>query len=147
VDNQITETIIVQGKAADLYELWADFENFPKFVTRIKSVEKTGEHSSHWVMEGPSGMSIEWDAETTRLERNKRIAWSSTGGDIKTSGQVTFNPLPQHETEVTVTLHYVLPNHPDQSAIAELFKDVKEDLQRDLRNFKAYAEGMFDRIV
>ena len=31
----------------------------------------------HWVMKGPLGTDIEWDAETTRMDENERIAWNS----------------------------------------------------------------------
>ena len=62
----------------------------------ITSVHKTGDGLSHWVMEGPLGKKIEWDAEATRMEPNKRIAWNSCDqGDITTSGQVTFKELPK----------------------------------------------------
>jgi uncharacterized membrane protein len=148
MSNQVTKSIIIQGKVADLFTLWADFENFPNFMKHIKSVEKTGEGTSHWVMTGSSNTTIEWDAEITRLEENKRIAWSSKGGagDIKTSGQVTFTALPHGETEVTVTRHYAPPAGLDAGVAGELFSNPENALLRDLRNFKAYAEGMPDRI-
>lgn len=140
--NQTTQTIIVKGDVSKIYSLWENFENFPHFMKHIKAVRKTGERTSHWVMEGPLGKDLEWDAETTRLEPNKRIAWNSrNSGDITTSGQVTFNELPHGETEVTVTLQY----DPPAGAIGEFFARLLDDpagkLNDDLRRFKAYAEG------
>ena len=95
-------------------------------------------------MEGPLGILIAWEVETTRLEKNKRIAWSSKdkGGDIKTSGQVTFNPLPQGQTEVTITLQYSPPAGVIGQVVAEVLANPEGRLVDDLRNFKAYAEGM-----
>lgn len=144
---QVTKSIIVKGDVSDVYRLWANFENFPHFMKHIKSVTRTGDRTSHWVMEGPLGRKVEWDAETTRLEENKRIAWNSTGGDIKTSGQVTFNELPNNQTEVTVILQYVPPAGKAGEMVAELFGDLEGKLHEDLRNFKAYAEGMPDRTA
>lgn len=93
--DRITKSIIVQGNINDIYQLWANFENFPRFMENIESVTKTGNGLSHWVMAGPLGQKVEWDAETTRLEENKRIAWNSKdNSDLTTSGQVTFNQLP-----------------------------------------------------
>ena len=40
-------------------------------------------------------------APNARFEKGKRIAWNTVGGDVETTGQVTFNDLPQAETEVT----------------------------------------------
>lgn len=145
--NQVTKSIIVQGSVDHIYNLWADFENFPNFMKNIKSIKKTGNHTSHWVIEGPRQTTIEWTTEVTRLEPNKRIAWNSTGGDIKTSGQVTFTALPQGATEITVTLHYTPWTDPVSNVATELFSEIENRLIRDLRNFKAYAEGMKDRIV
>src|SRR5688572_32393150 len=78
--DQTTKTIIVGCAVGDVYETWANFENFPSFMKHVKSVTRTGDKMSHWVVEGPLGKSVEWDAETTRLEKNKRIAWNSKEG-------------------------------------------------------------------
>ncbi len=142
----VTKSIIVKGDVEDVYNVWANFENFPHFMRHIKSVTKKGDGISHWVMEGPLGTSIEWDAETTRLEENKRIGWNSIEGDIKTSGQVTFTALPNNETQLTVMLKYVPPGGLPGHVVAELFGDPEGKLEDDLRNFKAYIEGMHDRV-
>ena len=144
---QVTKNIIVQGNLSDVYHLWANFENFPRFMQYIQSVTKTGPDTSHWVMADPLGQTIEWDAKTTRLEENKRIAWNSmdSDSDITTSGQVIFNALPQGQVEVTVTLQYVPPAGKVGQAVATLFKDPEAMLVEDLQNFKAYAEGIYSR--
>jgi len=144
--DQITKSIIVQGNVTDIYNLWANFENFPHFMKNIKSITKTGPDTSHWVMEGPLGKTIEWDAKTTRLEENKRIAWNSmdSNSDITTSGQVTFNALPQGQVEVTATVHYV-PSGKIAEIGAALLANPEKQLAEDLANFKKYAEGMTTR--
>lgn len=137
---QVTKSIIVKADVKDAFAAWANFENFPQFMQHIKSVHKTGDDYSHWMMEGPLGTHIEWDAKTTRFEQNKRIGWSSVRGDIKTSGQVTFNSLPDNETEVTVTLQYVPPVGMAGEVVAELFGNPEQKLAEDLRNFKRFIE-------
>lgn len=144
---QTTKSIIVKAPVSEVYHIWANFENFPHFMQNIKSVSRTSDSLSHWVMEGPLGKLIEWDAETTRMEHNTRIAWNSRdGGDIKTSGQATFTELPDSQTEVTVTLQYVPPGGWAGEMAAKLFGDPEGSLEEDLRNFKAYAEGMYNRV-
>lgn len=145
---QVTRTIIVKAPLNDVYDIWANFENFPHFMKYIKSVRKTGDRLSHWVMEGPLGKEIEWDAETTRTDQNKRIAWNSrAGGDITTSGQVTFKELPQGQIEIAVTLQYVPPAGALGEVVAKIFKDPEDQLDEDLKNFKAYAESMQTRAA
>ena len=135
------KNILIKAPLADVYAAWADFENFPRFMQHIKSVSKTGERTSHWSMEGPLHTRLEWDAETTRLEENKRIAWSSINGDLKTSGQVTFNALPDGHVEVTVMLRYVPPAGVAGDLFARLLDDPEGKLITDLRNFKHYIEN------
>jgi uncharacterized membrane protein len=140
-DQQTTRSIIVKGSPSDLYHLWADLESFPRFMKHVKSVTRTGDNTTHWVAEGPLGKNVEWDAETTRLEEGKRIAWNSKdGSDVKTSGQVVFTPMPHDETQVTVTLQ-VAPQGTLAGAAAGLFGKLEESVEEDLRSFKAYAEA------
>lgn len=139
--DRITKSIIVDGDINRIYNLWANFENFPHFMHNIKSVTKMGNDMSHWMMEGPLGKTIEWDARTTRMEPNKRIAWNSMdNSDLTTSGQVTFNALPHDQVEVTVTLQYQPPAGKLGEMVANLFDDPEAKLEQDLYRFKTYAE-------
>jgi len=70
----VNGSIIVQGDVSHIFNLWADFENFPKFMKHIKSVERTGDNSSRWIAAGPLGIHVAWNAEITRFEQNRRIA-------------------------------------------------------------------------
>ncbi|HEX6385616.1 MAG TPA: SRPBCC family protein [Anaerolineae bacterium] len=146
--NQITKSIIVKSDVTDVFDLWSSFEHFPHFMKYIKSVTKTGPRTSHWEVEGPLGTTAKWDAEMTRLDENKRIAWNSKDheGNVTTSGQVTFNALPNDETEVTVLLQYTPPAGKAGELITNLFSDPEERLEEDLRNFKSFAEGKYNRI-
>ena len=147
---QVTKSVIVEASAEHLYGLWKNFETFPNFMSNIKLVQYTGEKTTHWEMEGPMGTTLEWEAETTKQDENKRIAWNSKDdeGDVTTSGQVTFNPLPNEQTEVTVTLQY----KPNKAGLAgdvvdRLFGKPEERLEEDLRNFKQFAERQVRRIT
>ena len=138
---QVTRTIMVSAPVADVYTMWANFENFPHFMKNMESVKKTGDGLSHWVMKGPLGTKLEWDARTTRMDENTRIAWNSLdGGDIKTSGQVTFNEMPEGVTQITVTLQYVPPLGKLGETVAHLFDNPEKKLEEDLNNFKNYVE-------
>lgn len=147
--DQVTKSIIVEGEVDYIYGLWEAFETFPNFMSNITLVNKTGENTSHWVMEGPLNTKLEWDAETTRKEENKRIAWNSKddGGDVTTSGEVTFTGLPDEQTEVTATVHYE-PNKAGLAGkvVSALFGNPEEKLETDLRNFKEYAEHDLRRV-
>jgi len=145
---QVTKSIIVKGEVSHIYNLWANFEQFPHFMKYIKSVTITGPRTSHWVMDGPLGFKVDWNAEMTRLEENKRIAWNSkdAAGIVTTSGQVMFNQLPNNETEVTVTVQYTPPAGKAGEILAKFFAHPDQRLEEDLRNFKYFAEGLLQPI-
>jgi uncharacterized membrane protein len=141
--DQFTKTIIVGADVGAVYGIWANFENFPHFMEHIVSVTKTGDRMSHWVMQGPLGTKVSWDAETTRAEPNTRIAWNSRdGSSIKTSGQAVFTDLQNGTTQVTVTLQYVPPAGSLGQLTADLFEKPEKRLEEDLARFKAYAESV-----
>jgi uncharacterized membrane protein len=146
---QITRNIIVKASPDEAFRAWANFENFPQFMKYIKSVTRSADGTSHWEVEGPMGTTVEWDAELTRIEANKRIGWSTKDrdGDVTTSGQVTFNPLPHNETEITVMMQYVPSGGAVGNIIANLFANPEQRVQEDLQNFKSYIEGMHERTM
>jgi uncharacterized membrane protein len=147
--NRVTRSIIVDGDTPYIYDLWAAFETFPNFMKYIKDVRVVRDNLTHWVMEGPLGTTIEWEAEITRREKNKRLGWNSKGnetGDIKTSGEVTFTGLPKEQTEVTVTLQYDPPAGIAGEVAARLFANPEERLEEDLRNFKRFAERRLEGL-
>lgn len=149
-DKTITKSITVNGDVSYVYSLWENFETFPTFMENIELVQDLGNGLTHWVMEGPLGVRLEWDAETTLKEPNTRIAWNSKDreADVKTSGQVVFADLGQGQTEVTATVHYE-PNKGGLAGdvVARLFGQPASRLETDLRNFKDFAEGRIDRIT
>ena len=145
--DQFTQSIVVLGNISDMYRIWSNFEVFPHFMSDIKSVTINGDGTSHWVMEGPLGTKIEWDAETTLLEENQRIAWNSKDHSaVTTSGQVTFRELGPNETEVTVTLRYDPPAGLAGEAVAALFTNPERRVRHDLERFKQYVESTSERI-
>lgn len=149
MSDQIMRTIIVKADVEKAYQVWENFENFPLFMKNIESVKRSGDGTSRWAMKGPLGKKVEWTAEVTRHDLNKRIGWSTKDhdGDITTSGQVTFNQLPQNETEVTVTMQYEPKGGAITGAVAGALTNPEKQLEEDLQNFKKHIEGMSSRTA
>lgn len=142
---QITKSIIVNGELPDLYEAWLDFGNHPNFMQHITSVTRKGHNVNSWVMEGPLNTRLEWTTKTTRVEPNRRIAWKTIDGDLKTSGQVTFTALPHGQAEITVTTQTIPPEDLVEKVANSLFEDEDTQLAQDLRSFKAMVEQRTER--
>lgn len=140
---QVSKSVIVKSDVSTAYHVWSDFETFPYFMKYVSKVEKIGPRKSHWEVKGPLGMTVEWTAETTRLDPNTRIGWNTKANDgtLTTSGEVVFTELPDEQTQVTVTMNYTPPGGKLGEAVAQLFADPEKRLEEDLRNFKAYIEN------
>lgn len=143
MSDKIVKNIIVKTDVENAYRIWSDFENFPMFMEHVKSVRKGSDDKSYWQVKGPLGTTVEWIAETTVKEENKRLGWSTKDmqGDITTSGQVLFNPLPKNETDVTLTFKIETKGGVAVDLVEKLFANPEKKIEEDLRNFKAYVEG------
>jgi uncharacterized membrane protein len=145
--DHMQQSIGVMATLSDVFNMWANFENFPLFMPQLRSVRKTGEATSHWVMDGPLGTEIEWDAQITESVPNQRIAWSSLpGSTVITDGQVTFRELGPNETEVTVRMAYDISGGPVVEAAANMFSNPESIVQESLRRFKEHMEKTPERL-
>jgi uncharacterized membrane protein len=140
MESELTRGIVVKGELPDVFALWEDFARFPEFMRYIRSVVKTGENTSHWVMEGFLGRDLEWDALTTEIRPNERIAWRSLGGHIHTTGRVEFCTPQPGMTQVTATIAYQPPQGKLGQLLSRFFHEPQRRLEEDLENFKEYAE-------
>jgi uncharacterized membrane protein len=140
---QVEKTVTILGSPEALYQYWRDFENLPRFMKHLESVQVTGERKSHWVAKAPAGKSVEWDAEIVEDTPNAQIAWRSTGETpAPNSGTVSFRPAPgDRGTEVRVALEYKPPGGTPGALLAKLFgEEPTQQVQDDLRRFKQIME-------
>lgn len=138
----VEKSINVNAPVDVLFGLWANFENFPKFMTNVQDIKIIGEGLSHWTVSGPAGVPVEWDAEITRLVPNEMIAWKSLeGSTVANAGYVLFEPNNDGSTEVTVRISYNPPAGAIGHAVATIFgADPKSEMDADLLRMKAMLE-------
>lgn len=136
----VIKFVVVNAPVAQVFEFWKNFENFPRFMENIESIQVIGPDLTHWKSKGPLGTSVEWDAKTIAVVENQKIAWQSTEGTIETHGAVTFEEL-EEGTKVTVGLEYQPPGGALGEAVAKMFSDPEDQLEEDLNRFKQVAEG------
>lgn len=133
----------IHREPAELYEFWRDFENLPRVMRHLASVERTGAGLSHWVARGPFGRTFAWDAEVINDEPGQLIAWQSVpGSQVATAGSVRFRTPPFREgTDLVITLKYEPPAFQIDAAVAEfLGHGVDAAVEQDLRSFKQLME-------
>jgi uncharacterized membrane protein len=124
------------------FDLFSDFEKFPEWMSHIKEVRRTGENYTRWTADAPLGLSVEWEAETTKLEPNRKIAWRTVRGDVEMEGEVTFEETEKGTTRMHVSLGYSPPAGHLGTLIAKLFgNDPEKEISEELRRFASLAES------
>lgn len=129
----------VEAEAEDLYAIWRDVEAASLWQEQITQVTKTGEATSHWVMQS-GDKTIEWDSEVLADEPGHRIAWRSIGGESDNAGEVIFEAAPGGRgTMVTVLQEFRMGK---LASAWETFvgRNPKQAVIENLRHFKAFAE-------
>jgi uncharacterized membrane protein len=107
----VRQAITINKQPDELYAIWRNFEQLPRFMTWVESVQDLGGGRSHWKVKTPAGGSIEYDAEIVEDIPGHRIAWRSLpGASVPNRGQVTFIAAPgDRGTEVTVAMQVAAP--------------------------------------
>jgi uncharacterized membrane protein len=140
---RFTETVTVNRPPDECYHFWRKIEDFPAFMTYLKSVRETGGGRSHWVAQGPAGREIAWDAEITEDVPGEVIAWRTLpGSDVPNAGRVLFQHAPRgHGTFVRLLMEYDPPAHAAGAWLAKLLgKDPKAHAYQNLHRFKQLIE-------
>ena len=132
----IAESIDVAVPVRVAYDQWTQFEDFPKFMQGIKRVKQLDDTSLDWTAE-IAGIERSWRAEITEQEPDTRVAWRSTSG-AKNAGQVSFQPLGDAMTRVTLELD-VEPEGAVESA-GDALGFVERQAEGDLQRFKEFIE-------
>src|SRR5258708_18763198 len=60
---KVQKIVFIDRPAAELYRFWRNFENLPRFMKHIEAVRVLDNLHSHWVLRGPAGVPVAWDAE------------------------------------------------------------------------------------
>ena len=140
---KLEQSITVDRPPDELYRFWRNFENFPRFMKHVESVEVKDDRHSHWIVKAPLGMKVEWDAEIISEIPDELIGWRSEGnGDVDNAGSVRFLQAPNGRgTEVRVMLQYDPPAGLVGAAMAKVLgEDPKDQVEEDLRRFKQVME-------
>ncbi len=140
----VQKTINIPASPEELYRFWENFTNFPRFMQHVKEVEDLGGGRSHWVVDGPAGSTVEWDAVITENIPNEYIAWTSDEeSEVMNEGSVRFQPNNRGGTRLTVHIGYTPPAGVFGHAVATMFgANPKQEMDEDMQRLKTlYGEG------
>jgi uncharacterized membrane protein len=136
---KVKESIEVQVPVAQAYNQWTQFEEFPKFMEGIQSVQQLDETHVRWVAE-IRGESREWVTEITEQKPDEKIAWKTTEGEVKNDGVVTFEESGDSQTRVNVQMD-VEGDSSAENVAGDLLGIVQSQVRGDLERFKQLIEN------
>jgi uncharacterized membrane protein len=137
---ELQETVHVDAAPERVYDLWVHGENFPHFMSHVEEVRTLGERRQHWVVRGPAGMRVQWDALITRAESPRLVSWrTEPGSTVQHAGSAQFEPF-DHGTRVTVRMSYNAGGAIGHALATLLGANPKQQLDDDLARMKMFVE-------
>ena len=139
---QIHKAIHIDAPVERVFEYWANFENFPQWMSHVRSVRDEGSNRYHWVVDGPAGVPVEWHSELVDVIENRQMGWRSLEGSmVDHSGRVQFEEDPAGGTRVQVEMCYVPIAGAVGHVVAKAFgTDPKTEMDADLMRLKSRIE-------
>lgn len=137
----LEKTLYIQAPIEHVFDCWANYENFPRFMSNVKSVKPLGGDRSHWTVRGPAGLGVPFDS-VAHMQRPTELAWESEpGSTVSNSGRVTLVPEGSG-TRVAVRLSYRPPVGAVGQAVSSLLgANPRKAFEDDLERMKQFIEG------
>jgi uncharacterized membrane protein len=133
----VEKIVDVDAPLSRVYNQWTQFEDFPLFMPGVKAVNQIDDTHVHWSAE-IMGKDLEWDAEITEQQPDKRISWRSISGKGN-AGTVRFEPMGQNRTRVRLVMAYepegAMENVGDSLGL------LNAQVQRAVSGFKEFIES------
>jgi uncharacterized membrane protein len=139
VSTKVEKRILVNVPVSTAYNQWTQFEEFPRFMEGIQSVQQLDDTHVQWVAE-VRGESRQWTTEITEQQPDERIAWKTIEGEVKNDGIVTFEQVGDGLTRVNVQMD-VEGDSPVENVASDLLGVVKGQVRGDLERFKQLIEN------
>jgi uncharacterized membrane protein len=118
------------------YNRWTLFEDWPKFMHRVDSVDQTDDTTLSFSTK-VWGITRRFEAEIVEQRPDQRIEWNATEG-LAHTGVVTFHKLADRLTRIEVSLD--VEPHGMLEKMGRGMRFTKRAVRADLHRFKALIE-------
>jgi uncharacterized membrane protein len=140
-DSFVEGLVTVRRPVDEVFRFYRDFENLPRFMGDVTTIEPTGPTTSRWTIVGPFGLRGHWTVEVTEERANELICYRTvTRGSATTFWEISFAPGSQAgETQVREVMR--LPGGRILRAALALFGKVPAaEVTSNLHRFKELLE-------
>lgn len=134
----VTHSTDVAVPVGTAYNQWTQFTSFPQFMDGVERIDQLTPTRTHWVTK-IAGVQREFDAEITEQHPEERIAWTSTTGEAKHAGVVTFHRLDENTTRVMIQIDWEPEGLIEKAGAALGFDD--RQVKADAAKFKEFIES------
>jgi uncharacterized membrane protein len=126
--NAAEKSISVNAPVAEVYERWLCFEELPKFVKAFGSVERIDD--THFSFNNERGGKEQSGViEVIQQIPERKIAWRTIGDSVGL-GVVSFEPLSDDATEITLKLRSAFDPSISGQRAAEYLLNFKQWIER-----------------
>ena len=138
----VQKTITVEAPVETVFAFWINFQNFPRFMSKVRDIRRIAGNRSAWTVAGPGGVPVQWIAEVVRAVPDQLIEWRSTSAStVRHNGIVRFEDDGAGGTRLNVRLAYMPPAGAFGHAVARIFgADPKSEMDADLMRMKSLIE-------
>jgi uncharacterized membrane protein len=111
-------------------------------MSNVREVKDLGDGRSHWIVSGPAGTRVEWDAVITAHSPNEVLGWRTEPNSlVQHAGIIRFIANPDRSTTVNIRLTYNPAVGGLGHIMASLFgADPKSQMDDDLVRMKSFIE-------
>jgi uncharacterized membrane protein len=139
----VEDAITVAARPDEVWERVSDYSVFRLIMPDVREVRRSADgRRSHWVITGPAGLPVSFDAEETGREDGREISWRSCDGQLVAhAGTLRLDPVDGDRTRLQVRLTYNPIAGAVGHAVAAMFRaDPKHKLHDDLQRVKSFLE-------
>ncbi|MBD1912609.1 MULTISPECIES: SRPBCC family protein [unclassified Leptolyngbya] len=140
-----TVQIEVETPVQQVWELWSDLEQMPRWMKWIDSVKVLEEDPSlsRWKL-ASGGFEFSWLSRITKLTKYQIIQWESVDG-LPNRGAIRFYDRGSDRSIVKLTISYGIPGILGK-LMDNLFlgRVVESTIHADLERFRTYAQSAYE---
>lgn len=140
----IEKTIHVAAPVSRVFDFLTRTDTFPYFMKNVlELLPTTHEGHYHWRLVGPERVSVEFDADITRFEPNRVLAWRTLqGSSVAHAGVIHFEPDEVGGTRIHIQFACNPPGGAIGRAVSALLgDDPRATVDEDLDRLKAAIEA------
>lgn len=139
--NAIEARVTIKRSIEDVFTFYRDFNNLPRFLGDVLTIEQIGPATSRWTIQGPLSICANWTVKVTDERTNELIRYETvTAPGLTTYWEIYFAPgSVAGETEVREVMKMPL-GMLARAALAMIGKFPAEEVSSNLRRLKQFME-------